>query len=72
MQKSHMQISINGTKTWRLNGKLHRENGPAMIHTDGTGSWWLNGKCIWEEEHARFAKNKFVILDNQLKHASKV
>jgi len=27
-----------------LNGKRHRENGPAVEHKDGSKYWWLNGK----------------------------
>ena len=34
----------NGTKEWRLNGKLHREDGPAAESANGTKEWWLNGK----------------------------
>jgi hypothetical protein len=29
---------------WYLNGKPHREDGPARIGADGTQVWWLNGK----------------------------
>ena len=29
---------------WRLNGKLHREDGPALEYADGSKEWWLNGK----------------------------
>ena len=34
----------NGTKKWWLNGKLHREDGPAIEYTNGYKSWYLNGK----------------------------
>ena len=34
-----------GDKCWWLNGKIHRENGPACEYANGTKSWWLNGKC---------------------------
>ena len=34
----------NGIKEWRLNGKLHREDGPAAEWTNGTKEWWLNDK----------------------------
>ena len=30
--------------TWELDGKAHREDGPALIWSDGSKSWWLNGK----------------------------
>ena len=32
-------------KYWRLNGELHRENGPAVEYTDGYKGWYLNGKA---------------------------
>jgi hypothetical protein len=28
---------------WYLNGKLHREDGPAIEYADGTKEWYLNG-----------------------------
>jgi hypothetical protein len=34
----------NGTKTWYLKGKLHREDGPAVEYAGGNKSWYLNGK----------------------------
>jgi len=34
----------NGTKEWYRNGKLHREDGPAIEHSDGSKSWYLNDK----------------------------
>ena len=34
---------------WRLNGNPHREDGPAVIHSDGTQEWWLNGHLHRED-----------------------
>ena len=34
----------NGDKHWWLNGKLHREDGPAVERYDGSKHWYLNGK----------------------------
>jgi hypothetical protein len=34
----------NGRKEWRLNGKLHRIDGPAMEWISGTKQWFINGK----------------------------
>ena len=39
-----VKVYAKGTKEWYLNGKLHREDGPAVEWTDGTNEWWLNGK----------------------------
>ena len=36
-------VNLFGGKYWYLNGKLHRENGPAVEYADGTEEWWLNG-----------------------------
>ncbi len=46
-----------GRKEWFLNGKRHREDGPAIEYSDGYGRrhsparWYLNGKLVTEEEH---------------------
>ena len=32
-----------------MNGKLHRENGPAISYEDGWQEWWLHGKCHRED-----------------------
>ena len=33
-----------GDKYWHLNGKPHRENGPACEYRNGTVAWYLNGQ----------------------------
>lgn len=33
-----------GDKFWYLNGKLHRENGPAIERANGYEEWYLNGE----------------------------
>ena len=38
----------NGSKLWYLNGKYHREDGPAREWADGSKEWWLNGNFIYE------------------------
>ena len=45
-----MEVSDSGTKSWWLNGELHREDGPAMEWADGDKYWWLNGLPVTEEE----------------------
>jgi hypothetical protein len=44
MNKPKCEILRNGTKEWRLNDKLHREDGPAVVYPNGAKEWWLNGK----------------------------
>ena len=39
----------NGDKQWWLNGKLHREDGPAVERANGTKQWSLNGKLHRED-----------------------
>ena len=34
---------------WFLNGKYHREDGPAITWDDGTKYWYLNGKLHRED-----------------------
>ena len=38
------KVLKDGTEVWELNGKLHREDGPAVIRPDGYQAWYLNGK----------------------------
>jgi len=42
----------NGSKFWHLNGKHHREYGPAIETFDGDKYWMLNGKHHREYGHA--------------------
>ena len=49
MNKPECTIYPDGTKEWWLNGKFHREDGPAIEHSDGTKQWWLNGKFHRED-----------------------
>jgi hypothetical protein len=37
----------SGTKEWRINGKYHREDGPAIEWIDGSKEWFLNGKLVY-------------------------
>jgi len=48
-----VKVCDNGTKSWYFNGKLHREDGPAIEYSNGTKSWYLNGKRHREDGPAR-------------------
>jgi hypothetical protein len=37
-------LETDGTLKWMVNGKYHREDGPAIISPDGTAHWMINGK----------------------------
>ena len=39
-----VHVRKNGDKHWRLNGKYHREDGPAIECKNGNKSWYRNGK----------------------------
>ena len=49
MQQPTMTTDEYGNKRWRLNGKFHREDGPAIEWADGDKEWWLNGKYHRED-----------------------
>jgi len=44
-KKGELITYSDGTKEWCLNGKLHREDGPAVEFSNGTKYWYLNGQC---------------------------
>ena len=39
-----VKVSPEGSKYWFLNGKLHREDGPAIEDSNDTKWWYLNGQ----------------------------
>ena len=49
MSESIMQTTKNGTKVWYLNGKWHREDGPAIEYADGTKFWYKYGEFHRED-----------------------
>ena len=62
-----METDGYGNKRWYLNGKLHREDGPAVEYADGDKFWYLNGKLHREDGPAEeFADGtKYWWLNNQ-------
>ena len=38
-----VKVYDNGTREWFLNGKCHREDGPAVEYANGNKEWYLNG-----------------------------
>ena len=44
MSVPEMKEYSNASKEWRLNGILHRTDGPAIEYSTGTKEWWVNGK----------------------------
>ena len=48
--KPTMWVDEFGNKEWRLNGKYHRLDGPAIEQVSGHKEWYLNGKYYSTEE----------------------
>jgi hypothetical protein len=59
-----VKVYEDGTKFWYLNGKLHREDGPAIELANDNKFWYLNGKCHREDgpaiEYANGTKHWFL------------
>ena len=49
MIKYTVKVYDDGYKEWWLNGKLHREDGPAIEDSDGNKYWYLNGQLHRED-----------------------
>jgi len=49
MIKYEVYVYDNGMKKWFLNGKLHREDGPASEYANGSKHWWMNGELHRED-----------------------
>jgi len=50
MQEYKVEVYDNGEFRWyNQEGQLHREDGPAVEHSDGTKKWWVNGKLHRED-----------------------
>ena len=49
MNECKVRLSTDGTKRCFLNGKLHREDGPAIEWADGDKFWYLNNKLHRED-----------------------
>jgi hypothetical protein len=57
MKEYNVIVCPDGTQQWWQNGRLHREDGPAVIFPDGTQEWWLNGKLHREDGPAVIRPN---------------
>ena len=44
-----VKVDNDGTKRWFLNGKQHREDGPAAEWSSGDKFWYLNGELHRED-----------------------
>ena len=64
-----VKVYTNGSKSWHLNGKLHREDGPAVERADGTKYWYQNDKLHREDGPAvEYAKGDKLWYQNDKLH----
>ena len=49
MSQPEMKVDSDETKRWFLNGKLHREDGPAIVYENGEKQWYLHGNLHRED-----------------------
>ena len=54
------KINYRGDKEWYIDGKRHREDGPAYEGSDGTKEWYINGLCHREDGPAIEYKDRAV------------
>lgn len=54
---------VEGHYYWHLNGKLHREDGPAVEFSDGINLWYLNGVNLTETEFNARTKTKELTIN---------
>ena len=47
--KPVMEIDDYGNRRWYINGRHHREDGPAIEWIDGTKMWIINGELHRED-----------------------
>ena len=59
-----MTYNKDGDKEWRVNGFLHREDGPALERKNGDKEWYINNKLHREDgpaiEYANGAKSWYI------------
>ena len=49
----------SGSKCYLKNNKLHKIDGPAIVHLDGSAEWWYEGQqlnCRSQDEFERYLK----------------
>ena len=74
---SECEIDKFRNKRWFLNGKIHREDGPAVVWADGSKFWfiddkrhrddgpaieWPDGTKEWFLNNKEYTKDEFIIL----------
>lgn len=49
MDEPKLYIDPFGNKSWTLNGKRHRIDGPAFEYINGDKTWFVHNKCHRED-----------------------
>jgi len=69
MNNKIIKTEYDNRTVYTLNGKAHRENGPAVEWSDGYNVWYINGKVHREDGPAAISPNGskyWFINDKQL------
>lgn len=61
-----MTVDSLGNRMWRLDGRLHRTDGPAWEGINGTREWWVNGEELkfsdWLREVAATEEQRMALI----------
>ena len=65
MSKQIYEVHVyDGSKSWYQEGKLHRDDGPAIEYANGTKKWYQEGKLHRDDgpaiEYANGTKNWYL------------
>jgi hypothetical protein len=53
----------NQSKEWYLNGKVHREDGPAREWLDGTKQWYFNDYYFWGNTEFLLLEGNYIVVE---------
>lgn len=57
---------ISGTQVWLKDGRLHREDGPAVIRQNGTQIWYLDGIFYEKDDYYKELYKRKIITEQEL------
>jgi hypothetical protein len=55
-----------GTKYWIKNGKRHREDGPAIEHSNGGKEWYFDDEYICSNLLLQSLDNNYIVLERSI------
>ena len=64
-----VEVLPNGRQHWYLDDKLHRKDGPAIIHPNNTQAWYLHGQLHREDGPAiirAYGEQKWYLNGNNI------